>query len=416
MDSAQLPVDLQAIREAAKLIQTDILRTPMVEAAELSDRLGLSLRLKLENLQHTGSFKPRGALVKLASLTAEQRQRGVIAMSAGNHAQGVAYHAARMGMVATIVMPAQTPFVKVDRTRRLGANIVLHGRNISDCAEKVREIVEETGAILIHPFDDPAIIAGQGTIGLEMLDDAPDLDVLVVPIGGGGLIGGIAVAAKAIKPDIRIFGVEVDSYPSMTEALQGLPPSSGGETMAEGIAVKTPGQLNQRIVRALVDEILLVSEKDIERAVQLLIEGRKIVAEGAGAAGVAALLRHGDRFTGERVGTVVCGGNIDSRILGGVLMRGLVADGRMVRLRTEISDEPGVLARIAGLIGDTGGNIVEVYHQRLFQDVPVKMAEVDSVVETRNADHVADIIRRLTDAGYPTRRLGDRSRDDPQTG
>ena len=410
-----LPVALEDIQATTALIGEHLLRTPTVPAAELSDKLRMTLSLKLENLQHTGSFKPRGALVKLAGLSEEEQRRGVIAMSAGNHAQGVAYHAARMGISATIVMPEQTPFVKVDRTRRLGANIVLHGRNISDCAEKVREIVEETGVVLIHPYDDPAIIAGQGTIGLEMLADAPDLETLVVPIGGGGLVAGIAVAAKAIKPDIRIYGVEVDSYPSMTEALAGLPPSSGGETLAEGIAVKTPGQLNQVIVKALVDDILLVSERDIERAVQLLIEGRKIVAEGAGAAGIAVLLRHGERFAGQRVGTVICGGNIDTRILGGVLMRGLVADGRLVRLRTEISDEPGVLARIAGLIGDTGGNIVEVYHQRLFQDVPVKMAEVDSVVETRNADHVSEIIRRLTEAGYPTRRLGDRSRDDPQT-
>jgi threonine dehydratase len=394
------------IHAAAQLLVGTTVRTPAVPAGWLDQRHGTRTFLKLENQQVTGSFKDRGAAVKLASLKPEERQRGVIAMSAGNHAQGVAYHANRLGIRATIVMPAQTPFTKVERTRRHGTEIVLHGRNLSDCGAHAQELIEERGHVLIHPYDDPAIIAGQGTIGLELLADIPDLDAIIVPIGGGGLIAGIALAAKALKPEIQIFGVEAALYPSMYEAVNGLPPSSQGETIAEGIAVKAPGEITRGIISDLVDDIVLVEEAELEGAIYRLAEEQKLVVEGAGAAGVAALATLQDRLAGKTVATVICGGNIDSRVFASVLMRGLVRDGRLVRVRVEINDEPGVLARISGMIGDRGGNIIEIYHHRLFQDVPVKLAELDAVIETRNAEHVMEILETLETAGFKSRLLG----------
>jgi len=401
-----IPVDLASIRDAADIIRGAVVRTPTVDSPTLSALFGCRLSLKLETQQHTSSFKERGALVKLSGLTADERRRGTIAMSAGNHAQGVAYHAARLGIPSTIVMPETTPFSKVERTRSHGARVVLRGRTLADCRAETERLVAEEGLVLVHPYDDPDIIRGQGTIGLEILAELPDVDVLVVPIGGGGLISGIAIAAKALKPSIRIIGVQVESFPSMWQAIRGLPATSGGSTLAEGIAVKDAGLLTRRVVAELVEDIVLVPERAIERAVQVMIEQQRLVAEGAGAAGIAALLHDPERFAGQRVATVVCGGNIDSRILASVMMRGLVRDGRMVRLRVEISDEPGVLATVARVIGETGGNIVEIYHQRLFQDVPVKQADLDAVVETRNAEHVREIVARFAELGMTARLLG----------
>ncbi len=401
-----LPVDVNAIRDAASIIDGSVVRTPTVHSPSLSKLLGCRLFLKLETQHHTSSFKERGALVKLSGLGADERRRGVIAMSAGNHAQGVAYHAARLGIPATLVMPETTPFSKVERTRSHGARVVLVGRTLADCRAETERMVAEQRLVLVHPYDDPDIIRGQGTVGLEILEAVPEVDILVVPVGGGGLISGVAIAARALKPDIRILGVQVDSFPSMYQAIRGLPASSGGSTLAEGIAVKDPGKLTREVVAALVEDIVLVPERAIERAVQMLIEEQRIVAEGAGAAGIAAMLHAPERFAGHRVATVICGGNIDSRILASVMMRGLVRDGRLVRLRIEISDEPGVLGTVARVIGETGGNIVEIYHQRLFQDVPVKQADLDAVIETRNADHVREIMARFTELGMKVRLLG----------
>ncbi len=405
-----LPVSLADIRAAAAAIAGEVLRTPAVEAPALSKLTGAEIVLKLETLHPTGSFKERGALNKLKSLSPEQRAAGIIAMSAGNHAQGVAYHARRLGIPATIVMPEGTPFTKIERTEAHGARVVLRGAGLSEARRAADALAAEHGLTFVHPYDDAAIIAGQGTIGLELLADHPDLDAIVVPIGGGGLISGIAVAAKALSPAIEIVGVEAALYPSMLNALRGAAgkgaaKSVGGQTIAEGIAVKEPGKLTKPIVAALVSEILLVEEDALEGAVETLLDVEKLVVEGAGAASLAALLAFPDRLRDRRVGLVLCGGNIDARLLSSILMRGLVRAGRLVRLRTEISDSPGVLAKITRIIGDNGGNIVEIYHQRLFYDVPVKLAEVDVVVETRNAGHVAEIVGALNTAGFPTRLL-----------
>ena len=404
-----MTVSASDIKAAAKEIEGEVMRTPLVAAPRLSEILGCELYLKLENQQYTGSFKDRGALNKLKSLTAEQAGYGVIAMSAGNHAQGVAHHARRRGIPATIVMPEFAPFTKVERTRELGARVVLLGDTLDASAVAAREIADQENLTFVHPYDDPKIVAGQGTIGFEMLEDQPELDTIVVPIGGGGIISGIAIAAKSVKPEIEMIGVEAELFPSMYQAVNELAPSAGGQTLADGIAVKNPGALTRPIIEELVADILLVDESLIETAVHVLVEQQKIVAEGAGAAGVAALLKEKERFAGRKVGVVICGGNIDVRLLSWVLTRGLVRDGRMVRLRIGIVDRPGVLANVARLIGETGGNIIEVYHQRLFYDVPAKQADVDAVIETRNAEHVHEIIAALEAGGFPTRVLSARS-------
>ena len=407
-----MAVSIAEIKDAAGAIAGQVKRTPSVDAPRLAELVGAErVVLKLESQQFTGSFKDRGALVKLLSLTPEERKSGVVAMSAGNHAQGVAYHAARLGIPSTIVMPVGTPFTKIERTRHLNARVVVEGDGFDTAGAFARDLAAREGLVFVHPYDDERIIAGQGTVGLEMLADDPDLDCLVVPIGGGGLIAGIATAAKALKPAIEILGVEAKLYPSMYNAMRGLEPASGGSTIAEGIAVKRPGALTKPIVEALVSDILLVGEDTLERAVMQLIEVQKLVAEGAGAAGLAAMLAYGERFAGKRVGTVICGGNIDARMLAHILMRGLVRDGRMVRLRIEITDQPGALARLAGVIGKAGGNIIEIYHQRMFHDVPVKKADIDAVVETRNAEHVREIVQGLNAIGFPTRLLGTSSVD-----
>ena len=373
----------------------------------LSRNLGCDLYLKLECLQHTSSFKARGALNAILGLTDEQRRRGVIAMSAGNHAQAVAYHAEHMGIPATIVMPAQTPFAKVARTRAFGARVVLEGRNLNECEGTVNELIKANGLTLIHPYDNELVMMGQGTAGLEMLTDQTDLDILVVPIGGGGLIGGIATIARDMRPNIKIYGVQTELYPSMKLAIAGEDITCGGETLAEGIAVKKPGGVTLPVVDALVDDILLVNERALEWAVGALIEQQRIVAEGAGAAGIAAIYANPGLFAGKKIGTVICGGNIDPRLLASILNRNMAVDGRIARLRIDISDEPGMLAAISTSIGKCGGNIVEIYHQRLFYDVPAKLAKIDAVVETRGPDHVDEIIAALRAANFQVRQLED---------
>ncbi len=411
-----LGVELADIEAAARDLQGQVVRTPMIAAPRLSSMLGCEIFLKLENQQYTGSFKDRGSYIKLKSLSDAQKATGVIAMSAGNHAQGVAYHAQRLGIPATIVMPEHAPFSKVERTRSFGARVVQSGETIDESFEVAQRLMEEQGLTFVHPYDDPAVVAGQGTIGLEMLADQPGLDAIVVPIGGGGVASGIAISAKALKPDIEIFGVEAALFPSMYEATHGLPATSGGASIADGIAVKSPGKLTRAIIDRLVSQIFLAEESTLEAAIAILCEYQKIVAEGAGAAPLAALLNQRERFAGRKVGLVICGGNIDTRVLASVLMRGLVRDGRLVRLRVDINDAPGVLAKVSTLIGRTGANIVEVYHQRLFHDVPVRRAEIDVVIETRNAEHVREVIDTIEGGGFSTRMLSTLSTDGPSLG
>lgn len=400
---------LEQIRDAAERLRGQVIRTPLVRAGRLSERLGCDLHLKLENLQHTGSFKDRGAFIRLSNLSKDEARRGVIAMSAGNHAQGVAYHAQRLGVPATIVMPEFAPFSKVERTRAFGARIVLTGDTLDASAQAAYQIAKEENLTFVHPFDDTDVIAGQGTVGLEILEDCPDIEMIVVPIGGGGLISGIATVAKDANPAIQLLGVESELFPSMSDALKGTKTMTGGQSLADGIAVKVPGKLTRAIIEKLVDDIAIVAESHIESAIHRLAEEQKLVVEGAGAAGIAAILAEPERFTGRKVAVVICGGNIDLKLLAGILTRGLIRDGRMVRLRIGIIDQPGVLARIASVIGKTGGNIIEVYHQRLFHDVPAKQAEVDVVLETRNPEHVAEVVASLKEDGFPTRILSDHS-------
>lgn len=403
-------VTIDDIRRAAGVIAGHVVRTPAVAAPRLAEATGAAeVVLKLENQQYTGSFKDRGAYNKMAGLDAKAKKAGVIAMSAGNHAQGVAYHAQRLGIPSTIVMPEGTPFNKVERTASFGARVLIHGDSIDSAAVFAREMAEREGLTFVHPYDDPLIVAGQGTIGLELLHDFPNLDTIAVPIGGGGVMSGTAIAAKSINPKIEMIGVEAALYPSMHNAVRGLPPNNGGQTIAEGIAVKSPGKLTQAIITRLVSDLLLVNEDALERAVQMLAERQKIVAEGAGAAGLAAMIAHPQRFKGRRVGLIICGGNIDSRMLAQVLMRGLVREGRVVTLRIQISDSPGVLGKLAQTVGRSGGNIIEIHHQRMFHDLPVKRADVDAVIETRNPEHYREIIAALEGDGFPTRLLSNLS-------
>ena len=395
----------QDVRNAAAKLEGHVLRTPMVVSPLLSQQLGCNIYVKLECLQYTSSFKARGAFIAMQSLSDEQRSAGVIAMSAGNHAQAVAYHAGQMGIPAVIVMPSQTPFAKIARTRAYGAEVVLEGRNLNDCESKVQALIDSRGLTLIHPYDNNEVMIGQGTVGLEMLTDQSDLDILVVPIGGGGLVGGIATIAKEMRPDIRIIGVQTEAYPSMHAAMLGRDIVCGGETLAEGIAVKKPGGVTLPVVQALVDEIVLVNEKHLEWAVSGLVEQQRIVAEGAGAAGIAAIYAHPQLFKGLKVGVVICGGNIDPRLLSSILNRNMAIDGRIARLRIDISDEPGMLAAITESIGRCGGNIIEIYHQRLFFDVPAKLAKIDAVVETRGPEHIDEIIADLRNRKFTVRRM-----------
>jgi len=393
------------IRAARKIIEGSVLRTPMLPAPRLSALTGAEVFVKYENLQVTNSFKDRGALVKLSSLDEGQRKRGVIAMSAGNHAQSVAYHAARLGIPATIVMPVTTPFVKVAATKSHGADVVLHGETVSESQSRCEEIQSERGLTLVHPYDDPHIMAGQGTIALEMLEDAPDLDVLVIPIGGGGLIAGNAVAAKDVKPKIDIVGAEAALYPSVWNALHGEARPIGGPTLAEGIAVKNVGKLTLPIIRDLVSEIVLADEAHLERAVNAFLTLQKAMAEGAGAAGLAAMLAKPGRFSGKKVGLILCGGNIDPRILASIMVRELERDSRIICFRLTIPDRPGVLGQIASRLGELGANILEVAHRRLFLDVPAKGAKLDVTIETRDGAHAQEIIAAMDADGLQPVRI-----------
>jgi len=393
------------IRDAAGLIAGVVLRTPFLPAPRLSALTGASVFVKYENLQATSSFKERGALVKLLSLSPDECLRGVVAMSAGNHAQAVAYHAQRLGIPATIVMPRPTPFVKVAATRSFGATVILEGETLVDAEAAVARIRAETGATLVHPYDDPQVIRGQGTVGLEMMSDEANLDGVVVPVGGGGLIAGVATAVKAVSPWTAVVGVETELYPSMWAALRGVPAKCGGDSLAEGIAVKNVGALTLEIARRVVDDVVLVAEGAIERAVAEYLMLQKTMAEGAGAAGLAALLADPDRFRGKRVGLILAGGNIDPRLAASIMVRELARDERIIAVRFFISDRPGVLGGITATIGEKGGNILEVLHHRTMLNVPPKGASVDVTIETHGAVHAAEIIAALIDKGYRVARL-----------
>ncbi|KPF88190.1 threonine dehydratase [alpha proteobacterium AAP38] len=399
LSTAPLSVTLADVKEAAKALSGHIMDTPCVPSRTLSQLTGAEVWVKFENLQFTAAFKERGALNKLRKLTEEERRRGVVAMSAGNHAQGVAYHAGRLGIPATIVMPEGTPFTKVERTEEHGARVVLKGTVLAEAAAEAERLSRDEGLVFVHPYDDPDVIAGQGTIGLEMLDAVPHLDTLVVPVGGGGLISGIAVAAKALNPAIRIIGVEVEAYPAMAQALKGEPIQVGGDTIAEGIAVKNVGALTLEICRALVDQVVLVPDVAVEEAVALFLNIEKTVAEGAGAAGLAALLTHPHLFQGSKVGLVLCGGNIDSRLLAQVIMRQLVRESRLIAVRIAIPDRPGALSRITGLVGEAGGNIIEASHQRLFTTTTVKATDIDLTIECRSKRHAQRVVETLRTTG-----------------
>jgi len=392
---ARLPVTLGDVEAAAGVIAGLVKRTSFDRSRTLSDITGASLWLKFENLQFTATFKERGALNRLSALSADERRRGVVAASAGNHAQGVAYHAARLSIPATIFVPVGTPTVKIENTRRHGANVIEGGATLEEAASLAIEHGRKEGLIFIHPYDDPLIMAGQGTIALEMLASVPDLDVLLVPIGGGGLIAGIAVAAKALKPGIEIIGVQAALYPSMYNLVKRQALPMRGDTLAEGIAVKAPGRITAEIVRALVDDIVLVSEQQIEQAVCLLITIEKTVTEGAGAAALAAVLADEARFKGRALGLVLSGGNIDTRLLAGVLTRQLAREGRLSQLRFDIADRPGQLAAVLAVLSKCGANIVEVSHQRIFTDLPAKSVHLELVIETRDRSHLASTIAAL---------------------
>ena len=394
------PADVSA---AAASISGSVVVTECVESRTLGEICGCRIWLKFENLQFTSSFKERGALNRLMALSEDQRRRGVIAMSAGNHAQGVAYHAKRLGIPATIVMPIGTPMVKIENTRRHGADVIISGATLEEAGAFALRHGEALGMTLIHPYDDPLIIAGQGTIAAEMLDAVPSLDTIVVPIGGGGLISGVAVAARALKPDLHIIGVQAQFYPSMYNAVYGKELPARGDTLAEGIAVKSPGKITTEIIRRLVDDIVLVTEDQIERAVATLISIEKTVVEGAGAAGLGAVLASPERFSGCNVGLILTGGNIDTRLIASVLTRELAREGRLTRLAIDLVDRPGQLAAVARLLAESGVNIIEVSHQRTFSDLPAKATLLEVVIETRDRAHLNDVMARLGTAGFNTR-------------
>ena len=390
------------IVDAALRLNGQLLRTPCVSSRTLSDISGAQVYLKFENLQFTASFKERGACNKLAQLSAVEREHGVVAMSAGNHAQGVAYHAQRLGLRAVIVMPRFTPGVKVERTRGFGAEVVLHGDTLEEARSHALTLAAAQQLTFVHPYDDEAIIAGQGTVGLEMLQDVPQLDTLVVAVGGGGLIAGMAVAARAIKPGIEIIGVQTTRFPAMFNAIKGTHHPQGRSSIAEGIAVGQPGRITQPIIERCVDDMLLVDEGDIEQAIVMLLEVEKTLVEGAGAAGLAALLKYPDRFKGRSVGLVLCGGNIDPLLLSVIIERGMVLAGRLARLRVSARDVPGSLARITATVAQAGANIDEVHHQRAFTTLSAQNVEVELVLQTRGREHIAAVLAALVEAGFAT--------------
>ena len=391
---------LTDIQAAAGRLQGQLLDTPCVASKTLSQITGADVFLKFENLQYTASFKERGACNKLAQLSAEEGRRGVVAMSAGNHAQGVAYHAQRLGLRAVIVMPRFTPGVKIERTRGFGAEVVLHGDTLDESRSHALELAEREGLVFIHPYDDEAIVAGQGTVGLEMLEAVPDLDTLIVAIGGGGLIAGMATAAKAIKPGIEIIGVQTSRFPAMVNAIKGTKHPQGSSTIAEGIAVGTPGVIPQAIIKRLVDDLVLVDEGDIEQAMVMLLEIEKTLVEGAGAAGLAALLKYPERFKGKKVGLVLCGGNIDPLLLAAIIERGMVRAGRLARIRVSARDVPGSLAKITATVADAGANIDEVHHQRAFTMLAAQNVDIELVIQTRGREHIGQVLAVLQAAGF----------------
>jgi threonine dehydratase len=392
-------ISLQDIQSAAVRLHGQVLDTPCVESRTLSQIVGAQVFLKFENLQFTASFKERGACNKLVQLTPEERARGVIAMSAGNHAQGVAYHAQRLGIRAVIVMPSFTPGVKVERTRGFGAEVVLHGATLEEARQHAYALAEAQGLVFVHPYDDEAVAAGQGTLALEMLEAVPDLDTLVIAVGGGGLIAGVATAAKALRPEIEVIGVQTERFPAMVNAVQGTHHAQGSSTIAEGIAVGTPGTVTLEVVRRLVDDLVLVDEGDIEQAVLMLLEIEKTLVEGAGAAGLAALVRYPQRFAGKRVGLVLCGGNIDPLLLAAIIERGMVRSGRLARIQVSARDVPGVLAAITKAVADAGANIEEVHHQRAFTMLSAQNVEIELVLQARGKAHVQEVLECLRAKG-----------------
>ena len=399
-DAAPLPVTIDDVKAAQQRIGASIVRTPTLHSRTLSEIIGAKVYLKFENLQFTAAYKERGALNRLLLLDEQARKKGVIAASAGNHAQGLAYHGARLNVPVTIVMPRTTPTVKVMQTEGHGATVVLHGEKFDDAYAHSRKLEKERSLTFVHPFDEPDIIAGQGTVALEMLEDAPDIDTLVIPIGGGGLFSGMGIASRALKPAIGLIGVQAELYPSMYANVKGEDLPCEGDTLAEGIAVKQPGELTRKFVQALADDIVLVSERYLEEAVSLLLQIEKTVVEGAGAAGLAALLAHKERFKGRTVGLVLCGGNIDTRLLANVLLRDLARSGRLARLRIRLQDRPGALFHVARIFHEEQVNIIEVYHQRVFTTLPAKGLITDIECETRDRAHLDQLMAALAAAGY----------------
>jgi threonine dehydratase len=410
MTASSDDVTFSRVQAAADLLRGAVIETPCLPAPRLSQLTGAEVFVKYENMQVTGAFKERGALVKLSSLSAEEKARGVIAVSAGNHAQGVAYHAGRLGIPATIVMPVLTPFVKISATRNHGAEVVLAGNTLAEAKEEADRLAAEKNLVWVHPYDDAHVIHGQGTIGMEMLAQQPDLDVLIVPVGGGGLVAGIATAAKAIKPSVEVIGVETTLYPGMWGAFYGKDVRCEGATIAEGIAVRDIGVLTTEVIKKTVDDILLVSESSIEQAINAYLTLQRTIAEGAGAAGLAALISNRDRFAGKRVGLVLCGGNIDPRLLSKIVVRELARDGKLVSIRIDTPDRPGVLGEIATVIGDMQGNVVDVEHHRLFLNVPAKGATLDVTFEAFDRPHGERIVAALRERAFVVRYLeiGDR--------
>ena len=395
-----LPVTVDDILAARTRIAGSIVKTPTLISQTLSDMLGCKVYLKFENLQFTAAYKERGALNRLLQLDDASKAKGVIAASAGNHAQGLAYHGKRLGVPVTIVMPTTTPIVKVTQTRGHGATVVQFGEKFDDAYAHARKLEVEQGLTFVHPFDEPDIIAGQGTVALEMLEDAPEIDTLVIPIGGGGLFSGMATAARAMKPDIRLVGVQAELYPSMYDFIKGATLACDGDKLAEGIAVKQPGDVTRRFVERLADDVMLVSERRLEESLSLLLQIEKTVVEGAGAAGLAALLTHREQFAGRKIGLVLTGGNIDTRLLANVLLRDLARSGRLARLRIILQDRPGALFHVARIFDQEAVNILELSHQRIFTNLPAKGLSLDVECETRDRDHLQGLLAALREAGY----------------
>ena len=405
----KMTINIAAIKVASGELSGNIVRTPTVRSQFLSDEINSDVFLKLENLQYTSSFKVRGAYISIKRLKEEQKKTGVIAMSAGNHAQAVAWWAQKENVNATIVMPEHAPLSKVMKTKSLGAEVILKGRTLNESQTYVSELVKNKRLTLIHPYDDPNVVIGQGTLGLEIMEDIKNLDLLVIPIGGGGLISGISIVAKALNPNIKIYGVQTEKFPSMYNVLHKKSLNISGDTLADGIAVKMPGKITSEVIKDTVDSILLINEFDLEKAISSLFENERVVAEGAGAAGVAAIIKNKDIFSGKRIGTVICGGNIDARLFASILNRKLLMDGRMTKVRIDIIDEPGMLARISNLIARYGGNIIEIYHQRMFNDVPVKNAKIDAIIEALSVEHIASIIKALREDGFQVSEIMEKS-------